>query len=140
NLAAGRLATRVVALNTALEMLMAEAGFAAFAPALEPLLTALANTARTVAVAVVSRQPAHLKLLEVRQPRLTALLRVVRAGIAAAPLPISRTVTGCPSPWWWCCSRITARPAGAPRSACSARSPAASSAARCSGCGCRPAC
>src|SRR5439155_24239569 len=41
------------------------------------------------AAALVSRQPAHLKLLEVRQRRLTALLRVLRARIAADPLAAS---------------------------------------------------
>lgn len=83
NLAAARLATRVVVLNTALEALRAEPGFAPLAPALQPVLTALTNTARTVALAVVSRQPAHLATCDVRLRRLTNLLRVLQARVAA---------------------------------------------------------
>jgi uncharacterized membrane protein YccC len=83
NLAAARAATRVVALNTALEALLGEPEFASLAPALQPLLTALVNTSRTVALAVVSRQPAHWTTAEVRLRRLNNLLRVLRVRIAA---------------------------------------------------------
>jgi len=83
NLAAARLATRVVALDTALEALMTEGDFALLAPALQPALTSLTNTSRTVALAVVSRQPAHLATSEVRLRRLTNLLRVLQARLAA---------------------------------------------------------
>lgn len=83
NLAAARLATRVVALNTALEAVMAERDFSVLAPALQPALTSLTNTSRTVALAAVSRQPAHLALSEVRLRRLGHLLRVLQARLAA---------------------------------------------------------
>jgi uncharacterized membrane protein YccC len=83
NLAAARLATRVVALNTALEALMSERDFTLLAPALQPAFTSLTNTSRTVALAVVSRQPAHLAATEVRLRRLANLLQVLQARIAA---------------------------------------------------------
>lgn len=75
NLAAARLATRVVALNTALEDLLAQPGGEWLVESLQPLLRALANTSRSVAIAVVSRQPAHFALCEVRLRRLGNLLR-----------------------------------------------------------------
>ncbi|MEO7412844.1 MAG: FUSC family protein, partial [Opitutaceae bacterium] len=84
NLAAARLATRVVVLNTALEPLMAQEDFAGFASALQPALTSLTNTARTVALAVVSRRPSHLATAEVRLRRLTNLLRVLQARTCTA--------------------------------------------------------
>ncbi len=83
NFAAARLATRVNALHTALEPLLASPGFAPLVPALLPALTALVNTTRTVALAVVSRQPAHLATAEVRLRRLTNLLRVLESRILA---------------------------------------------------------
>jgi uncharacterized membrane protein YccC len=77
NLSAARLATRVVALNTALESLLATPEGEAFSASLQPVLNALTNTSRSVAVAVVSRQPAHLATCEVRMQRLSNLLRAV---------------------------------------------------------------
>lgn len=77
NLAAARLATRVVALNTALESLLSTPEGEAFSVSLQPVLTSLTNTSRSVAVAVVSRQPAHLATCEVRMQRLENLLRAV---------------------------------------------------------------
>lgn len=91
NLSAARLATRVVALNTALETLIEEDDFSALAPSFEPVLTALINTSRTVALAVVSRQPAHLATAEVRLRRLTNLLRVLQARV---PTLTRDTATG----------------------------------------------
>ncbi len=85
NLAAARLATRVVALNTALETLMAAPHFASLEPALQPMFTALVNTSRTFALAVVSRQPAHMATAEVRLRRLANLIGVLRARIAQSP-------------------------------------------------------
>lgn len=79
NLSAARLAVRVSALNTALESCMSEANFAHIAPALLPLLTSLTNTSRTVALAVVSRQPAHFAACEVRLRRAGSLLRVLQS-------------------------------------------------------------
>lgn len=83
NLAAARLATRVVAFNTAFETLLAQPDFAALTPSFLPALTSLTNTSRTVALAVVSRQPEHLATADVRLRRLTHLLRVVRARVTA---------------------------------------------------------
>lgn len=83
NFTAARLATRVTALHTALEPLLASPAFAPLVPALLPALTALGNTSRTVALAVVSRQPAHLATAEVRLRRLANLLRVLEARILA---------------------------------------------------------
>ncbi|MEO6567403.1 MAG: FUSC family protein, partial [Opitutaceae bacterium] len=84
NLAGARLATRVVVLNTALEPLLSQEEFAGFASALQPALTSLTNTARTVALAVVSRRPSHLATAEVRVRRLTNLLRVLQARTSTA--------------------------------------------------------
>lgn len=83
NFAAARLATRVTALHTALEPLLASPAFAPLVPALLPALTALGNTTRTVALAVVSRQPGHLATAEVRLRRLANLLRVLESRILA---------------------------------------------------------
>lgn len=83
NFAAARLATRVTSLHTALEPLLTSPAFAPLVPALLPALTALTNTSRTVALAVVSRQPAHLATCHVRLRRLGNLLRVLEARITA---------------------------------------------------------
>ncbi len=83
NLAAARLATRVVAFSTAFESLLARPDLAALTPAFLPALTSLTNTSRTVALAVVSRQPGHLATADVRLRRLANLLQVVRARVAA---------------------------------------------------------
>jgi len=53
------------------------------APAFAPALQALVNTARTVAVALVSRQPRHLHTLDLRARRLTNLLGVLRERVPA---------------------------------------------------------
>jgi uncharacterized membrane protein YccC len=83
NFGAARLATRVSALHHALEPLLTAPEFAPLVPALLPALTALTNTTRTVALAVVSRQPAHLATAEVRLRRLANLLRVLEARITS---------------------------------------------------------
>lgn len=85
NLAAARLATRVVALDTALESARRAVGFKARVPSLEPALASLANLARSAAVAVVSRQPGHLAAFEVRQRRVASLLGVLQAQLATDP-------------------------------------------------------
>ena len=77
NLAAARLATRVVALNTALESLLTTPEGAAFSDSLQPVFTSLIQTSRSVAIAVVSRQPGHLAASEVRVQRLANLLKAV---------------------------------------------------------------
>ena len=83
NFAGARLAMRVGAFNSAQEVLMTEPGFDRLAPSFLPILTALNNTARSVALAVVSRQPGHLAAVEVRLQRLTNLLRPQRARLDA---------------------------------------------------------
>lgn len=82
NLAAARLATRVVALDTALESVRDHPHRDRLQSALEPALVSLANLSRTAALAVVSRQPGHLATLEVRLRRLTSLLAVLRGRMA----------------------------------------------------------
>lgn len=83
NLAAARLATRVMVLNTALETLLSPAELAAFSPNLQPALTSLTNSARSIALGIVSRRPAHLATFEVRLRRLTHLLRVLQARVTS---------------------------------------------------------
>lgn len=83
NLAAARLATRVVAFNTAFETLMTQPEFAGLLPSFLPSLTSLTNTSRTIALAVVSRQPEHLATADVRLLRLSALLRVLPTRVTA---------------------------------------------------------
>lgn len=83
NFAAARLATRVGSLHTALGPLLASPALAPLGPALVPALTALTNTSRTVALAVVSRQPAHLATADLRLRRLANLLRVLEARLTA---------------------------------------------------------
>ena len=78
NQAATRFATRLVALNAALETLMARPDFAALAPSFGPVLTSLTNLARNTAVTVVSRQPSHLVAAEVRFKRLGNLIQAVQ--------------------------------------------------------------
>lgn len=79
NLTAARLSTRVEVFNSALEGLRPGPEFDQLTPAVQPVFTALTNTARTVALAVVSRQPAHLATAEVRLQRLANLLQVLQA-------------------------------------------------------------
>jgi uncharacterized membrane protein YccC len=83
NLTAARLSTRVGVFNSALDALRPGPEFAQLAPAVQPVYTGLANTARTVALAVVSRQPGYLATAEVRVQRLTNLLQVLQARVAS---------------------------------------------------------
>jgi uncharacterized membrane protein YccC len=85
--AADHLAGLVEAFNTAIEAMMEQPEFASVGPAFPPVLTALANSSKTVALAVVSRQPAHLVTFDVRVRRLTNLLTVLRSRGAATPDP-----------------------------------------------------
>ena len=82
NLTAARFGTRVIVLNTALESLMEREDFAALRPSFAPVFTSLTNTTRTVALTLVSRQPAHLASAEVRLLRLGNLLRALQDRIA----------------------------------------------------------
>ncbi|MCW1924893.1 FUSC family protein [Luteolibacter arcticus] len=81
NLVAARLTLRVIVLSTSLEAAMARSCFAPLAAAFAPVLASLSNSARTVALAVVSRQPAHLAAFEVRLTRLENLLAVLRSQV-----------------------------------------------------------
>ncbi|WP_052573716.1 FUSC family protein [Haloferula sp. BvORR071] len=85
NLAAARFAVRIIAFNTALEAAMARPTFSPLVPSFAPLLDSLSNTSRTVALAVVSRQPSHLAAFEVRLTRLENLLEVLRSSLEAHP-------------------------------------------------------
>ncbi len=85
NLLAARLGVRVVAVHTALEGLGEAPVRTRVTPAMQALLTNLINTSRSVAVAVVSQQPAHLATCEVRLRRLEALLASVRARLEVEP-------------------------------------------------------
>jgi uncharacterized membrane protein YccC len=75
NLAAARFSTRIMAFNASLETLMERPGFEALAPHFEPVIVSLTNSARTVALTVVSRQPSHLAACSVRLQRLGNLLQ-----------------------------------------------------------------
>ncbi|HVU18628.1 MAG TPA: FUSC family protein [Candidatus Didemnitutus sp.] len=77
NLAAARLATRIVSFGTALESLAGEAGFDAIRSSLAPAVTSLGNSARGVALVLVSRQPSHLAATDVRLRRLATLLQAL---------------------------------------------------------------
>ena len=83
NLIAARLATRLVAINTALDTLMARPDFAAFAPSFSPVLSSLTNLARTAAVTIVSRQPSHLIAAEVRLRRSGNLIQALQDRLLA---------------------------------------------------------
>lgn len=85
NLASARLATRVVALNTALDAAMSREGFATLAPVFDPALVSLSNLSRSVGVTVVSRQGGHLAMVEVRLRRVASLLRTLRTRLSASP-------------------------------------------------------
>ncbi|HEU5078845.1 MAG TPA: FUSC family protein [Opitutaceae bacterium] len=78
NLAAARVATRLFALNSTLEVIMQRPDFAALAPSFGPAVASMTNTARGVAVTVVSRQPSHLAAADVRIKRLGNLLAGLR--------------------------------------------------------------
>jgi uncharacterized membrane protein YccC len=88
NLRAARLAVRVGAVHTALDALRGTPVHRQIAPALAAVLTSLVNSSRSIAVTVVSRQPAHLAACEVRLRRLDALLEALQArlaGVAGQP-------------------------------------------------------
>lgn len=82
NLRAARLAVRVGAVHTALDGMRGTPVHRQIAPALAAVLTSLINSSRSIAVTVVSRQPAHLAACEVRLRRLDALLEALQARLA----------------------------------------------------------
>jgi uncharacterized membrane protein YccC len=81
NIAAARLGLRIIAFRTALETVSNQAGYQRLEPVFAPALTSLTNTARMVALAVVSRQPSHWTAFEVRLTRLENLLAIVRSQV-----------------------------------------------------------
>ncbi len=83
NLAAARFSTRFMAVNASLETLMMRPDFETWAPSFDPVIASLTNSARTVAVTVVSRQPSHLAACEVRLRRLGTLLKALQEQILA---------------------------------------------------------
>lgn len=87
NLTAARLATRGAAFHGALDALRTQPGFARLGATAQPVLTSLTNTSRTVALALVNRQPAHLATAEVRLQRLANLIQVLQARITALAGP-----------------------------------------------------
>ncbi|MFT4175926.1 MAG: FUSC family protein [Luteolibacter sp.] len=82
NIAAARLGMRVIALRTALESNAAKPEFRQFELALLPVVHSLTNSARSVALAVVSRQPSHWAAFEVRVKRLENLFDVAKSQAA----------------------------------------------------------
>lgn len=83
HLAGARLATRAVVLNSALDTLRADPALAALSAAAQPALVSFRNLSRSIATAVISRQPSQLAKGEVRLQRLGHLLRVLQARLAA---------------------------------------------------------
>lgn len=81
NLAAARLAMRVIVFNTAVEAAVQRPDFKQLEASLAPAQASLGNAARMVALAVVSRQPSHLAAFEVRLARLENLLKVLQSQI-----------------------------------------------------------
>lgn len=81
NLAAARLGLRIRAFRTALLGFEQDPGFGQFQEGLAPLRQSLSNIFRSVALAVVSRQPAMLATFEVRLKRLQTLLGVARSRV-----------------------------------------------------------
>jgi uncharacterized membrane protein YccC len=83
--AAARLSMRVGALQTALETACTSSGNTTGehprSAAFQPILVSLANHARTIALAVVSRQPSHLALVDVRLRRLLNLLEAFETSL-----------------------------------------------------------
>ena len=82
---AARLATRVSALNTALEPVRARADFTQVAPALDILLQALANAGRSAALTLITHRPEQFLALEVRLRRCSHLARILDTRLAALP-------------------------------------------------------
>ncbi len=83
NLSAARVATRAVVFHAALDALRARPEFPRITATVQPLLTSLTNTSRTLALAIVTRQASQLATSEVRLQRLANLVQVLQARIAA---------------------------------------------------------
>jgi len=76
NLCAARLSLAIDTFNAALEGCLSSDDWDRIAPAFDPVLTTLTNTARTIALTVVSRNPGHLATARIRLRRAEGLLRV----------------------------------------------------------------
>lgn len=83
NLTAARVATRVVVFHAALDALAGRPEFPRITATVQPLLTSLTSTTRTVALALVSRQPSQFATGEVRLQRLANLVQVLQERIMA---------------------------------------------------------
>lgn len=94
NSVAARLAQRISAFQHAYEESSSGAPDAGMQSAAETTFSVLGNLSRTVALAVVSRQPGHLAAAEVRLRRLRHLFGVLQRQIAAAGDPAERAVLG----------------------------------------------
>lgn len=77
--AAAQFALLVGAVHTALEAARSGSGVSPLESSYQSLFAALKNVSRTIAVAVVSRQPGHFATCEVRLRRLNHLLEVLRS-------------------------------------------------------------
>jgi uncharacterized membrane protein YccC len=87
NRVASRLAQRISAFQVAYDEISSVPPSAGVQSAAETLFTGLGNFSRTIALAVVSRQPAHLGTAEVRLQRLHNLFIVLQRQIAAQSDP-----------------------------------------------------
>lgn len=88
NNAAARFGQRISAFQSAWEEVAALPKDADVRSAAENVLSVLGNLSRSVALAVVSRQPAHLARAEVRIRRLGHLLGVLRSYVSQQPDPV----------------------------------------------------
>jgi len=76
NLCAARLSLAIDTFNAALEGCLSSEDWERIAPTFDPVLSTLTNTARTIALTVVSRNPGHLATARIRLRRAEGLLRV----------------------------------------------------------------
>jgi len=76
NLCAARLSMAIDTFNAALEGCVSSEDWDRIAPTFDPVLSALTNTARTIALTVVSRNPGNLATARIRLRRAEGLLRV----------------------------------------------------------------
>ncbi len=81
NLCAARLSLALDTFNEALEGCLSSGQWEGLAPAFDPVLKTLTNTARTIALTVVSRNPGNLATARIRLRRAEGLLRVFAARI-----------------------------------------------------------
>ncbi len=88
NLAGARLVTRVSALRTAMQPLLATAFGESLVATYSSVIESLNQTSQSVALAVVSRQPSHLAVAEVRFTRLASLLHTLRTKLLALPVDV----------------------------------------------------